>query len=68
MSAFATAALVFVALLLAASLVVSSVTAEVLRPMRMTGPAVRRWSGFVLVAVGIWFAVLAAVPSPILGS
>lgn len=67
-AAFATAALVFAALLFTAAVVVSSVSADSLRPMRMTGTAVRRWSGYVLIAVGAWFIVIAIVPSPILGS
>lgn len=64
---FAVAAVVFIALLVSASVVVSSVSSEALRPVRMTGHAVRRWSGFVLIAVGVWFIVLAFLPSPILG-
>ncbi len=67
-AAFATAALVFATLLFTAAVVVSSVSADALRPMRMTGTAVRRWSGYVLIAVGAWFIVIAIVPSPILGS
>ena len=66
--AFATAAVVFVGLLVTASVAVSVVSNEALRPVRLTGPAVRRWSGFVLVAVGAWFVLLAVIPSPILGS
>lgn len=65
--AFTTAALVFVVLLISGSLVVSLVQSETLRPIRMTGPAVRRWGGFVLMAVGAWFVLLAVVPGPILG-
>jgi hypothetical protein len=57
---------VFSLLLVTGSLVVSAVQEKALRPVRMTGPAVRRWSGWVLMAVGVWFVVLAAVPSPIL--
>lgn len=60
--------MVFSLLLVAGSLVVSSVQAEALRPVRMTGPAVRRWGGWVLVAVGVWFLVLAVLPRPLLGS
>jgi len=67
-AAFAAAALVFAALLFTAAVVVSSVSADALRPMRVTGTAVRRWSGYVLIAVGAWFIVIAIVPSPILGS
>ena len=67
-SAFATAALVFVVLLITGSVVVSSVSMEVLRPVRMSGNVVKRWSGYVLMAVGSWFVLLALLPSPILGS
>jgi hypothetical protein len=65
-AAFATTAVVFVTLLITAAVVVSSVSAEALKPVRMTGTTVRRWSGYVLIAVGAWFVVLAVVPSPIL--
>jgi hypothetical protein len=34
----------------------------------MTGHVVRRWSGYLLITVGMWFIVLAVLPSPILGS
>lgn len=67
-SAFATAAFVFVALLITGAVVVSSVSKEVLHPLRMTGSAVRTWSGYVLVVVGVWFVVLACLPGPIIGS
>lgn len=59
--------MVFAILLLAASVVVSTASVEALRPVRMTGHAVKRWSGFVLMAVGAWFVLLAVLPSPILG-
>jgi len=68
MAAFATAAIVLVTLLITASVVVSVVSGDTLRPVRLTGGAVRRWSGFVLIVVGIWFLLLAVLPSPILGS
>lgn len=68
MSAFATTAFVFIALLLTGSVVVSLVSKEVLTPLRMTGSAVRTWSGYVLVLVGVWFVVLAFLPSPVIGS
>ncbi len=64
--AFATVVLVFTALLVAAALAVSSSRAAALRPVRMVGPAVRRWSGVVLAAVGLWFVVLAVAPRPVL--
>jgi hypothetical protein len=55
-------------MLVTASIVVSTVKAETLQPARMTGPAVKRWSGYVLVGVGAWFILLAALPGPILAS
>ncbi|HEY5579151.1 MAG TPA: hypothetical protein VIL12_05645 [Acidimicrobiia bacterium] len=64
----ATAALVFVALLVAAATAVSTMSAAALKPLRMTGPAVRRWGGVVLLFVGGWFLLLAALPSPIIGT
>ena len=66
--AFAAAAVVFAALLITAAVVVSTVSSEALRPMRLAGPAVRRWGGYVLLIVGGWFVVLAVLPGPILGS
>lgn len=64
--AFATATIVFGLLLIAALSAVAVMTAAALRPIRMSGPAVKRWGGFVLIGVGTWFVVLAALPSPIL--
>lgn len=66
--AFATTAVVFATLLITASVVVSTVSVETLRPVRMTGHAVKRWSGYVLIALGVWFVLLAILPGPILGS
>jgi hypothetical protein len=60
--------LVFLVMLVIASIVVSTVKAETLRPARMTGPAVKRWSGYVLVGVGAWFILLSALPDPIFTS
>ncbi len=66
--AFTTTTLVFSALLVTASVVVATISSEALQPVRMTGPAVKRWSGYVLLALGVWFVLLAVLPSPILGS
>ena len=66
--AFALAVLIFVTLLVTASIAVSSVSAATLKPMRMSGPAVRRFSGYILIMVGSWFVVLAFLPTPILGA
>lgn len=65
MWAFTTTALVFTSLLITASVVVSKARSEAIRPLRMAGPAVKRWSGHILVAVGAWFILLAALPCPI---
>jgi len=62
----AIAASVFVVLLLAASITVSVVSNEWIRPARMVGGGVRRWSGFVLILVGAWFLLLSALPSPVI--
>jgi hypothetical protein len=61
-----TAAGVFVALLVAASVTVTVVSTVSLKPLRMTGPAVRRLGGYLLTLVGAWFIVLAALSSPFL--
>jgi hypothetical protein len=66
--AFGTAAVVFAGLLVLASVGVAVVTRDALRPVRMVSPAVKRWSGFVLVAVGGWFVILAVLPSPVIGT
>jgi hydrogenase/urease accessory protein HupE len=63
--AFGLAAAIFVTLLISASVLISSAGTAVLKPVRTSGPTVKRFSGFVLVAVGIWFVFLAFVPSPI---
>ena len=60
--------LVFGVMLVTASIVVSTVRAETLRPARMAGPAVKRRSGYVLVGVGAWFILLSAPPDAILAS
>ncbi len=66
--ALATTTIVFALLMITASVVVSTARDEALRPVRMTGPAVRRWSGYVLLVVGAWFILLAMAPDAILGS
>ncbi|MEA2002670.1 MAG: hypothetical protein U9N84_12420 [Actinomycetota bacterium] len=51
-----------------ASLVVAKVKETLLPPVRMVGPTVKRWSGYVLIGVGGWFIVLATLRSPIIGA
>ncbi|MFQ5555170.1 MAG: hypothetical protein ACE5GC_07370 [Acidimicrobiia bacterium] len=60
--------MIFVVLLMAASVTVSVASDAALRPVRMTGAAVKRWGGVVLVAVGGWFILLAGLPTPVLGA
>ncbi len=64
--AFGVSAMVFVALILVASLAVAYLDADTFRSVRSTGPTVKRWSGLVLVAVGLWFVTLALVAGPVL--
>ena len=64
--AVAIAASVFVLLLFAASITVSVVSNEWIRPVRMVGGGVRRWSGFVLIFVGVWFLILSTLSSPVI--
>lgn len=66
--AFTTTIVVFAVLLVTASVVVSIVRLEALRPVRMTGPAVKRWSGYILLAVGVWFIILVVFSDPVLVS
>ena len=68
MWAFTTTIAVFAVLLVSASVVATTVSREALQSIRMTGPAVKRWSGYVLLAVGAWFILLAVLSDPILGS
>ena len=64
--AVALAAFVFVVLLFVASIAVSFAWSEWIRPARMVGGGVRRWSGFILMFVGGWFLLLSILPSPII--
>lgn len=62
--AIATSAVVFLVLLLITSLTVPLLTAETRGPLRMVGPAVRRWGGYVMIVVGLWFLILVFLPRP----
>lgn len=64
--AYVVAAIVMLLLLVTASALVSFASGESLRAIRMSGSAVKRWSGWVLVVVGLWFVALAAASSPAL--
>ncbi len=65
--AFGTTILVFAGLLLAAAVTVSTLSLDTLGSIRMAGPVVKRWSGYVLLIVGTWFIVLATIADPVLG-
>ncbi len=65
LAAFTVTGFVFTGLLTTAAVVVPKASDRFLNPVRMAGPTVKRWSGYLLVAVGIWFVSLAAIPSPL---
>ncbi len=65
--AFGTTALVFLSLLIVASVGVTTLRGRFLEPVRMVGSSVKKSSGYVLMAVGAWFIVLAASTSPTFG-
>jgi cytochrome c biogenesis protein CcdA len=56
--AFATAASVLVLLLFAAAGGVALSTDSQVKQFRTTGPAVKRWSGRVLIVIGIWLTAI----------
>lgn len=68
LASFGLAALVFVTLLVVTSFSVSSISSTTLKPLGMTGSAVRTFSGYILILVGGWFILLAFLPSPIIGA
>jgi thiosulfate reductase cytochrome b subunit len=53
------AAIVMVGLLFAAAFTVASAEEGTLERIKAQAPAVKRWAGWVLVAVGVWFIILA---------
>ena len=65
--AFATTALVFLSLLMVASVGVTTLQSSFLEPIRMVGSSVKKSSGYVLMVVGAWFILLAASTSPTFG-
>ena len=64
--AFAAAIGVFTLLIAAASIGVGLAAGDSLRAVRMVGPSVRKWSGYILITLGAWFFLLAALPSPLI--
>jgi cytochrome c biogenesis protein CcdA len=57
--AFAVAAAVLVVLLFALALAVAAAQERTVQVMKEGAPAVKRWGGRILVAVGIWLVALA---------
>jgi hypothetical protein len=59
-AAFVVAAAVLVVLMFALALLLATAQERTVRSMREGAPAVKRWGGRILVAVGAWLVVLAA--------
>lgn len=60
LAAFGIAAAAIVALLFGLSLAIATAQATVVAGLSARAALVKRWSGFVLVAVGVWTLLLAA--------
>ena len=58
MLAFVVAAITIVLLLFGVSYAVGTAQEGVVARLRSATPAVKRWSGYILVGVGAWFIVL----------
>lgn len=59
LTAFAVTAAVLVVLLFTAATTMSLAHGEVTDRFRAGAPTVKRWGGYVLIAVGVWLLVLA---------
>lgn len=59
MSAFVAASVVLVGLLFVAALSISGAQDRTVSRIRAQAPTVKRWGGWILVAVGVWFLALA---------
>lgn len=57
--------MVFVGLLVVAAVAVPRLARGAVRPLRMAGPSVKRWSGWVMVVVGGWFFFISVAPQVI---
>jgi len=57
-TAFATAGVAIVLLASASALTVALAQERLARQLEAAGPSVKRWGGWVLVAVGAWFVAL----------
>ncbi|MGH2545615.1 MAG: hypothetical protein ACRDHJ_01920 [Actinomycetota bacterium] len=58
MTAFATAGVAIVLLASASALTVALAQERLARQLEAAGPPMKRWGGWVLVAVGAWFVAL----------
>lgn len=52
--------MVLVALVFIAALTIASVQDQTIQWIGARAPTIKRWGGYVLIAVGIWFFLLAA--------
>jgi hypothetical protein len=58
LAAFVVTATVLVGLLFAAALLVATAQQQTVERLRAGTPTVKRWGGWVLIAVGGWFVIL----------
>lgn len=58
--AFAIAAIALVLMLIGAAIILATVSDRALTEIRTQGPHVKRVTGVVLIAIGLWFTYLAA--------
>lgn len=58
LGAFVVTAAVLVGLLFAAALVIATAQQQTVERLRAGTPTVKRWGGWVLIAVGGWFVIL----------
>lgn len=59
--AFTGASLVLVILVLASAFTIGTAEDRTIETLRSQAPRVKRWGGVILVAVGVWFLLLAAL-------
>lgn len=59
LTAFAVAGVVLVVLLFAVAVTVAVAQEQVTQRLRTGAPTVKRWGGYVLIAVGMWLLLLA---------
>lgn len=68
MWSYSLAAAVFCTLLVTTAVAVGRLSPSTVGSVRMTGPQVKRWGGYTMLAVALWFATLALLPAGVLPS